>query len=546
MRCSRFQILYDLLPQLLKLTSSVLEAPLQDMQATFDRNGEIATTVANFYRPPSAGKRKREIPLHCIETLLESFTLAGKDKQKMLLFSKFFNMQPTEKEVVYFMRLLNKNLRIKAGPAQVLKALDPRAKKAYDLNPNLEHIIRAYHSADPSSTVSCGEGKGTNQKLVPSVQVTQPLKPMLAKPCKTYEQCVRACPNGFFTEVKYDGERVQIHKKGDTFWYFSRTLKPVKPEKVADLTPYLNKAFASCDTLIVDAEILMMDTQTHQPLPFGSLNKHKRATFFNAQTGVFVFDLLFCNGQNLCKTPLSERRRRLETEIQTVTDRVMLSECRLLHKARQLELEMGKAIQLGLEGLILKQTGGLYEPGKRKWLKMKKDYLKGGNMADSADLVVLGGYLGTGSMGGKMSVFLMGVFDGSTWRTVCKCGNGHDNSAIDTINKELARNMTRTYNRKEGLPSWLCVHSSLVPDFVVRDPTQSPVWEIAGAEFTHSSKHTATDINGEGISIRFPRVLRVRDDKTSKDATSLEELRQLFSTGDRSGKATRTTSKKTA
>ena len=70
---------------------------------------------------------------------------------------------------------------------------------------------------------------------------------------------------------------------------------------------------------------------------------------------------------------------------------------------------------------------------------MKKDYLAEGAMADTADLVVLGAYYGTGTKGGLMSVFLMGVYDDTldAWKTVCKCGNGHDDPTLQKIQNEL-------------------------------------------------------------------------------------------------------------
>lgn len=75
---------------------------------------------------------------------------------------------------------------------------------------------------------------------------------------------------------------------------------------------------------------------------------------------------------------------------------------------------------------------------------------------------------------------------------------------------------------KDSVPDWLVVNKSLVPDFIVRNVHDSPVWEITGAEFSKSDKHTA-----DGISIRFPRVTRPRPDKTWKEATNLDELKSL-------------------
>ncbi len=83
----------------------------------------------------------------------------------------------------------------------------------------------------------------------------------------------------------------------------------------------------------------------------------------------------------------------------------------------------------------MKNVEGTYEPGKRHWLKIKKDYLFDGKMADSADLVVLGAWYGTGKKGGMLSIFLMGCFDKTqnVWKTVTKVHTGLDDAAMEKI-----------------------------------------------------------------------------------------------------------------
>lgn len=143
-------------------------------------------------------------------------------------------------------------------------------------------------------------------------------------------------------------------------------------------------------------------------------------------------------------------------------------------------------------------------------------------MADTADLVVLGGYYGTGAYGNMISVFLMGCRDEhGKWRTVCKCGNGPTDAMLAKINREL--DTVKISKDREKVPSWLVIKSTdLVPDFVVRDPKAAPVWEITGAEFSTSTRHSA-----DNISIRFPRMTRIRDDKDWESATTLAELKRL-------------------
>jgi len=129
---------------------------------------------------------------------------------------------------------------------------------------------------------------------------------------------------------------------------------------------------------------------------------------------------------------------------------------------------MMKAINEGLEGLVLKDTKSIYEPGKRHWLKMKKDYLDSGSMADTADLVVLGAYYGTGNKGGMKSIFLMGTLNEktNTWLTVTKVGNGFDDKTLDKLQKSI--DMVETKKNSNMIPSWLKVDSSLLPDFIVK------------------------------------------------------------------------------
>ena len=85
---------------------------------------------------------------------------------------------------------------------------------------------------------------------------------MLAQACKSVDQAFAKCPNGVFSEIKYDGERVQLHKSGSEFKYFSRNLKPVMAHKVKHFDEYIPKAFPSGTSLILDAEVLMLDVNT--------------------------------------------------------------------------------------------------------------------------------------------------------------------------------------------------------------------------------------------------------------------------------------------
>ena len=119
-----------------------------------------------------------------------------------------------------------------------------------------------------------------------------------------------------------------------------------------------------------------------------------------------------------------------------------------------------------------------------------------------------------------MSVFLMGVYDPVTSKfcTVTKCGSGLDDEMLDRLQKDL--DMVKIGKDFSNIPYWLNIKKPLTPDFVVADPKKAPVWEIIGAEFSKAEIHTAG-----GISIRFPRIQKFRDDKTWETATNLPRLK---------------------
>ncbi|TPP65437.1 DNA ligase [Fasciola gigantica] len=520
--------------QLLNVFSQIFDTDKEKMTEDLKTEEDAATTIGRFFEKSGTVKpaSKSTLTLKEVNDYLHQLASLTKDLDRVRLLTTI-TKRCTARDLISFVRLIRQDLRLNAGNKQILDGLHPQAYSAYQASHDLEAVIRKVLGS--STTEPMQSPAKTKKQAIPSNMVSvgiylmKPIKPMLAEACKSATQALsKAKPSGkLLAEIKYDGERVQVHKKGSEFTFYSRSLKPAADNKVSHVQPYIPQAFTQAKDLIIDCEILLLDTLTNKPLPFGSLGVHRRTAFQDATVCIFAFDCLYINGEGLIDKPISERRKVLENNFTQVPGRVLLSEKQIVEDVAGLNKLMARVFSENLEGLVLKPMHSKYEPGKRHWLKIKKDYLAEGVMADSVDLIVLGAYYGTGSKAGLMSVFLMGAYDPESrkFATVTKCGNGFTDELLTQLQKDLKMFKIS----KESVPSWLHVSKQLIPNFVVKDPKEAPVWEIIGAEFSRASTHTAgmTNSQTQGISIRFPRFTKARPDKTWKQATSVPELEQL-------------------
>lgn len=507
---------------LIKLFARVLHVDQQAMHLDLEQDGDISETLRKHFANSSKLKPQPQskLYLHEVEELLGELEKRTKEDEQTEVLRDLCK-QATDMDLRTFIRLIKQDLRINARARHILDAFGPLAYPAYQSSRDLTAIVNAF-AGKSTSTLAKAVGKKTKVSTS-GIQVMTPVSPMLANACKSVEEAFKKNPGGLYSEIKYDGERVQIHKQGAEFKFFSRNLKPVMDHKIKLLKDFIPRAFPGADDMILDSEIILVDTKTGALLPFGTLGAHKKHTFANASVCLFVFDCLLYDGDDLTQLSFCKRREILEKNIQPIKSHVQLSESQFLKTKQELAMMTAKVLQANLEGVVLKSPTGTYQPGKRNWLKVKKDYLFGGKMADTADLVVLGAWYGSGKKGGVLSIFLMGCYDARDrlWKTVTKVHSGLDDATNDEIHESLIKLTERADSNK--IPTWLLCKKALIPDVVAKTPEKMPVWEITGAEFTQSEAHTAG-----GISIRFPRITRLRSDKTAKEANDLEHLEKLY------------------
>lgn len=404
------------------------------------------------------------------------------------------------------------------------EALEPQAlklKTAYCECPSYDKMIPILLKDGITGVV-----KGC--KLTPGI----PLKPMLAHPTKGVQEVLTRFENIKFTcEWKYDGERAQIHLLEDgSIQVYSRN-----QENNTSKYPDIIQRFKNCITgemksCILDSEAVAWDREKKQIQPFQVLSTRKRKdaneSDIKVQVAVFAFDLLYLNGEPLVRRPLIERRELLHKNFKEIEGEFLFAKSDDPATLEEIQVLLEDSIKENCEGLMVKalEVDATYEIAKRSrnWLKLKKDYLDG--VGDTIDVVVMGGYLGKGKRTGSYGGFLLGVYDpeNEEYQTVCKIGTGFSD-------EDLQKHYTFFQDHIIDKPkSYYSFDPNLAPDHWF-DLVQ--VWEIKAADLSLSPVHRAgmgiVDPK-RGISLRFPRFIRVRDDKQAEDATNAQQIADMY------------------
>ncbi|HUT16715.1 MAG TPA: ATP-dependent DNA ligase [Acidobacteriota bacterium] len=499
---------------------------LLQLLSTIGDIGEVAEEVMKKKKQTTLGVQKTLKVLQVYETLdkMAKKTGSGAVGSKMALLAGLLS-DASPKEAKYIMRTVTGNLRLGIADMTVLDAL----AIAYGGGKEARELIeRAYNiSSDLGRVANIVAEKGLEGIKKFQVVVFEPIRSMLAERLSSPEEILEKLGGKCVAEYKYDGERVQAHKKGNQVVLYSRRLEDISSQYPDAIE--LVKDQVKAKEAILEAECVAIDLETSELLPFQELMHRRRKygiekAMEQYPVSLFMFDALYVDGKDLTLDAYPVRRKALEKAIKE-NDRIKVAKNIITNNAKKLEEFFEEAIENGCEGLICKAIGkdSVYQAGARGWLwiKYKRDYKS--EMTDTVDLAVVGAFHGRGKRAGTYGALLLAAYnpDTDTFETVTKCGTGFTDKDLANIPEMLQKHVIpRKHSR---------VQSMLEAD-VWFEP--AVVLEILGAEITLSPIHMCA-LNsirkGSGLAIRFPRFTgKYRLDKAAEDATTSAEVVKMY------------------
>ena len=515
-----------------RAVATAVDVSLDEVVAAVRATGDLGQATEELLQVRAADRPTSLQVEHVVDTLHEIARAEGTGSQgrKLELLTGLL-VQATPLEGRYLLRLVTRNLRLGIGTPTVLDALAIVHAGGRKDRPELE---RAYNiCCDLGLVAATLVSGGLDAVARLRVRPGHPARVMLAQRLSDAAEILAKLGGSCAAEHKYDGMRVQAHLTADgTVELFTRRQERVSAQ-FPDVVTLLGSGLRPREA-IVEGEIVAYDAAAGELRPFQEVMFRRRRHGIeqaaqDVPVGLFCFELLYADGEDLTDRPYPERRAALADAL-ILSDRLQLTTSLQVSEPEALDAAFTQAVADGCEGLVCKATGPAsgYRAGARgwSWIKLKRDYRT--ELADTVDLVVVGAYAGRGRRTGSYGAVLLAAYDPDTelYRTVGRCGAGFTDADLAVLPERLAPLI-----RPDRHPRV----DSRVPADLWCEP--GLVLEVLSAELTISPNHTAgwDQLQPDsGLAMRFPRFTgRWRDDKEPQDATTTGQLVDLFRTARR-------------
>jgi DNA ligase-1 len=517
----------------IKSLNKSLGIDADDIEKEWKKTGDLGITAENLT------KRKKQVALFTTQisvskvfsNLRKLAELEGSgtvDKKVSLVSELLTSASPIEAR--YIIRTVLEDLRVGVGEGVLrdaivwaffddsihinydseAKNISPENRETYNIY--TEAVQEAYDLInDFAEVATLAKVSGLPGLRSVKLEVGKPVKVMLYQKVKDIAEAFERVGKPAALEYKYDGFRIQVHRKDGKITVYTRRLEEVT-KQFPEVVEYVKKNVKG-DSFILDAECVGYDIKSKKYMPFQSISQRiKRKYDIEDMAQKFpvevnVFDILSYDGESIIKRPFKERRKLIEKIVTPLPYSIIPAKQLITGSLEDGQKFYEASLKAGEEGIMVKNLDGIYKPGSRVGYGVKVK-----PVMDSLDLVIVAAEWGEGKRSGWLTSFSLACYDPDTgsFLEIGKVGTGMKEKVELGVSFEQLTELLKPVIIKEKGRD-VVVKPAVVVEVNFEEIQKSP---------TYSS----------GYALRFPRVIRLRDDRAPDECSDISLVENLYST----------------
>ncbi len=384
---------------------------------------------------------------------------------------------------------------------------DSQAREAY--NKLIIALDHAYNMTnDFSFVIKIAREKGYKGLMETDIELFNPVQVMLYQKAKDIKDAFATVGKPAAFEYKYDGFRIECHVKKDTIKLYTRNFEEVT-KQFPDVVEAVKK-HVHCESCIFDSEVVGFNPKTTQYVAFQQISQRIKRKYDIVEMAkklpveINIFDILYYNGKSVIDKPFHERRAILNKIIHPKDRVIVLSRIMITDKEDEAVKFYNESLDKGNEGIMVKNLEAIYKPGSRVGFGVKVK-----PVMESLDVAIVGAEWGEGKRAKWMTSFIVACRDeDNNLVTIGKVGTG-----IKELEGEGVTFQQLTEMLKEDVIHEKAKEITVKPKIII---------EVHYEEIQKSPTYTS------GYALRFPRFIRLREDRGVHDCSTLEQVEELY------------------
>jgi DNA ligase-1 len=485
-----------------------------DIEKKFKKTGDLGLVTEECIKSrKQVTLLKRKLTVKIVFENLQKLayvTGSGSQEIKLNLIAELI-VSANPKEARYIMRTVLQGLRIGVAEGIIRDAiveafLLKKEMGKEEKNEMFDAVEYAWNIvSDFGEVAKIAKEKGIDGLRKVKIELGKPIQVMLGEKAESIKDVIKEFGK-VAAEYKYDGMRAQIQKKDEKVWIFTRRLEEVT-KQFPDLVDLCRKGLKPREC-ILEGEVLGVDPKTGKLLPFQNLSQRIQRKYDIEKTvkkipiQIHFFDVVYVDGENLFNKTFTDRRKILEKIIKIIPNKLELAKQIVTDDIKKVDKFYKEALDASQEGIFLKVLDSNYVFGRHVggWYKIKP-------IMETLDLVIIGATWGEGSRTKWLSSYVLACRNSDTGKFLScgMMGTGLTEEQFQLMTESLKPLIIEERGRE------VKIRPSIVVEVAYQEIQKSPNYE---------SKY----------ALRFPRLIRLRDDKGPDEADTKERVKNLFET----------------